>query len=508
MLGSMEPIQGVLRLQPGIWEKIGDSAVVLPPWKVAAVSIRLPPKRRRTSARGKCFEVRRRNFLRCLGGAAAAGLLQCAAGAAIGSVQAASVVAVYPEQFGAVGNGFADDSEAWIMALRYLSARGGGTLYGTSGATYRINIPIPMTSLSNIQLIGNGAKLFRYTTGTASNALTLTNCRDILITDWIFDSSYNGFSRGSTGSNPNIQLGVAPGSLNKNIRIIGNRFSNGNHANITISTTGIDSKIPGGRFAHEDIWITDNYFSNAGAAVFIYKAARRIYVTNNVGRNFSSLALALDTGAATDNDRNSYTVEAVTIAGNTFNNIRTHGSFAGRGLTLKGGLHDIQVSENHFEDIVSTANVETYGIILTQDQHRPPASGSRIRINNNIVLNVSSASGTAAWALTVNGGYLGVVIDSNRFESAERGCRLSNSSEWTFTGNTLVSLGTESSSPIDVICERGASAKAKLIDRNTFIKGKGIGSTAVNVNAGCSNLQRGNNRFEGFANQFHLRTLN
>lgn len=449
--------------------------------------------------------MRRRHFINSLVSASAVGLLQLVAGPVVQTAQATPLIAVYPEQFGATGDGTADDSAAFIAALAHLSALGGGTLYGTKGATYRINIPIPMTSLSNIHLVGNGARLFRYTTGTASNVLTLVNCRDVLITGWAFDSSYNGFTSGSTGSNPNIQLGVTSGSLNKNIRITGNHFSNGNHANITVSTTGIDAKIVDGQFAHEDIWITDNEFANAGAAVFIYKATRRVHVINNTGQNFSAGAIALDTYAATDTDSNTYAIEAVTLRGNTFKNVSTYGSFAGRGITLKGRLHNIRISENDFEGIASAANVETYGILLTKDQHSTPGFGSSIWINKNRVANVSAAGGTAAWALTVNEGYVGILIDRNRFETAERGCKLSDLSEWTFTNNTLINLGTAGVAPIDVKYEGRASTSTKVMNKNTLIKGIGASATAVNVDANCTNLHHGENRFHGFTTNFHVR---
>lgn len=407
-----------------------------------------------------------------------------------------------PEQFGARGDGVSDDAAAFRAALAVLGQAGGGTLAGRPGATYRINSAITLANLSNINLAGNGARIFRFTPGSAANALTVTGSDNIAIEGWAFDSSYNGFARGSTGSNPNIFLGVGRGSPNRNIRITGNRFSNGNHANITIGTTGVDALLPARGIANEDIRIERNTLGNAGVGVFVYKAARRVTIADNVGANFSAVGIAVDSAAATDPDRGSYTVDSVVVRRNALSNIVGVGRFAARGIVLKGALSGITVEDNRIDRVQSSANVETYGILVTEDQGPTHATGRGIRITGNIVNDVSASApgATGAWPLAVNRGFSDVQIRGNSFRGGERGVRLSDQSEWQLTGNRLEDLATAAGTfPIHVAHAGPASRGDRLIDGNELVRGRGVAAVAISANGAAGPAVRlGANRMIGF----------
>lgn len=411
------------------------------------------------------------------------------------------------EQFGAVGDGRADDSAAFQEAIRSLELARGGAVVGRRGATYRISRSINLRRVSNIELRGNGATIFRFTPGTASNALTLEGAENILIQGWSFDSSYNAFEQGSTGSNPNVLLGVDDSRPNRNIVIRGNRFNNGNHANITIGTTGVDGKLPSGGFANENIRIEDNSLGNAGVGVFVYKATRGFHILRNVGANFSAAAVGVDTHAATDPDRRGYRIEKGEIRSNSFRNIvaatvpwNRSQAFAARGLVLKGAIHDVVVDGNEFIGIRSITNVDTYGLLVIKDQAPNSGTGSALTITDNRIEDVSAAApgATAAWALHLGPGYSAVTISGNMFKEAERGVRLSTGSSWSFLSNRLESLALSTSVPLHIDASPVLGGPKRL-DGNSFVRGRGQPVQAIQIVEAVPNLTVGRNDLVGYA---------
>lgn len=419
---------------------------------------------------------------------------------------AATIIAL--EQFGAVGDGRADDTAAWVRAIEALRVSG-GVLRGRPGATYAISRTLQLNSLHDAQLIGNGATLFRRTTGTAAGAIALLGSENVLIEGWKFDSSYDGYRYGSTGSNPNIFLGVGH-VPNRSITVRNNSFTHGNHANITIGTTRIDSLIPPFGVANEDIAIEGNRLGNAGSGVFVYKGTRRFRIEGNSGSKFSSLAIGLDTHAATDPDRQRYRIENGLVRANSFTNVRSRlvsaavsrktpghpRAFAARGILVKGDVVDTIVELNEVNGVVSSANVETYGILVTPDQATPPASPSRIQIEKNTItgVRVSAPGASAAWAMGVGSGATAVSIVGNRFSDADRGVRLSGAASWDFRGNVLENLATLADFPLQVT--RGqVAAVNKRISGNQFVRGSGHSSIAIQA-SGAVDLQE--NSFAGF----------
>lgn len=412
------------------------------------------------------------------------------------------------EWFGAVGNNVNDDQPAITVAAAVLNAKGGGTIRGEAGKTYRLANQINIHDMANLVFEGAGATLFKYTAGSAASSFNIQNSKNITIRGWKIDSNYNGFASGSTGSNSNIFLQTSSGQANDRIVIEKNIFNNGNHSHVTIGQAGIDAVLAQGEFAHQNIWIQRNKGSNAGTFTFIYKATRNVWVSDNVGKNYSMAAFALDTSAAgSDSDTNHYTIENVWLERNQINNIVTVNRFAGRGIFLKGGVYNVNVGHNIIDHIESVTNVETYGIIVTQDQHVvTPKTGADIDIYNNSIKNVfSSASGaTAGWVGSVAKGYDNVRITDNSFDTAERGFRASNSSEIEFRGNRFVGLSTARESPLQFIYEGTASAKKKTVRDNIFINAAGVMDAAISVPAYCSDIRFGTNKFDGFTKNIHI----
>lgn len=428
------------------------------------------------------------------------------------SSQAQTSVVLSPEQFGAVGDGRADDAPALALAISRLRSSNGGVLVGRRGAIYRVGDSITLDGLSNAQLRGNGAVIFRYTSGTASQALALYGCTNVMIEGWSFDSSYNGYRDGSTGSNPNLFLGVRAGRANRGIVIRGNQFRNGNHANITVGTTGIDRLLHQWGFANENIRIENNSLGNAGVGVFIYKGVRGFRVVGNHGSHFSNSALGIDTHAATDPDTQRYRIENGTVRGNFFRNVvaarlpkvvaaKVPGrpaAYAARGIVVKGGVRNVVIADNLISGVTSITNVETYGLLVTPDQARSPASPSRISIVNNSIEDVRAegALATAAWALSVGPGATNITISDNVFSRAERGVMLSGASSWQFLSNRLESLGLAGVAPLEVRPGH-LSAADKRIQGNIFLRGTSVALVAMQLPRGSA--VRGHNEFVDFA---------
>ena len=77
----------------------------------------------------------------------------------VNAVSAANLVAVTPEQFGAVGNGVTDDVAAFFAMARALRLAGGGTVTLSPGKTYIYSNNRWSRSVPYLRIIGNGAAL-------------------------------------------------------------------------------------------------------------------------------------------------------------------------------------------------------------------------------------------------------------------------------------------------------------------------------------------------------------
>jgi hypothetical protein len=111
------------------------------------------------------------------GGSNLVGFLQAGTGAVATTVQTKLRESVSVKDFGAVGNGVADDTAAIQAASDHINSLGGGTLYFPEG-DYKITAPI--TVYSNMRVIGAGGTATKITkttnTPVAASATTLLVC--------------------------------------------------------------------------------------------------------------------------------------------------------------------------------------------------------------------------------------------------------------------------------------------------------------------------------------------
>lgn len=97
--------------------------------------------------------------------------LQSGSGATPESIQTFARRFVFPEMYGAVGDGVTDDSTAWTDALARIAS--GGTLMCAPGATYKFSSQVTVTSpeFDRICIMGFGAEI---TTAGAISGLKIT----------------------------------------------------------------------------------------------------------------------------------------------------------------------------------------------------------------------------------------------------------------------------------------------------------------------------------------------
>lgn len=104
-------------------------------------------------------------------------------------------IQVTPEDFGAIGNNIADDTQPVLNALNEVKRLGGGTLY--LAKTYKISAALAMTSLAGLRIAGAGAGVAGLNCITdAITPLTLTNCNSLVLEG--FSITRTGGSAGGT----------------------------------------------------------------------------------------------------------------------------------------------------------------------------------------------------------------------------------------------------------------------------------------------------------------------
>jgi polygalacturonase len=393
--------------------------------------------------------------------------------------------------FGARGNGEADDTNAIQSAVA--ATIGKGRILNFPPGLYRITNGIKISG-NGLTMRGSGATIWKDTSGTANNVLTIIDATNVTIDGLGFQGSYDGYTRGSTGSNPLILLSSNAQSLNDTIVIARSRFKYGNHAAITID--GRWSR----KIAHRNIIIEDNSMEYAGAGVFGYKNIDGMRIVRNSIRKAGSVGIMLDTRAETDSDTSVNPVRNVLIEGNVVVDSGGSPGFQGRGITLKGHLFDITVARNVIRSVTSAASAPTFGIVVIRDAGG--SVGANVTIRDNVLSGIHEP-GTTGWAVWVGSGFTGVAIENNVISDAARGIRVDSATNVTVIGNSLLSLATVAESPIHVASTTGGRAKQVKIDRNMIVQGHGKSHQAISLQH-ADGVSLGGNVTMGFRQRTYI----
>lgn len=137
--------QILAKLLPTGWETITGRAGKFLGWDAGGNPVALT---------GTGADAGLRTDLAASGGAALIGLLPAGTGAVASTVQAKLRVFVSVKDFGAVGNGVANDTAAIQAAITYVQDNGGGDVFFPAG-TYKITAKISVTK-PNVRLFGTG----------------------------------------------------------------------------------------------------------------------------------------------------------------------------------------------------------------------------------------------------------------------------------------------------------------------------------------------------------------
>lgn len=102
------------------------------------------------------------------------------------------------KDFGAVGNGIADDTSAIQAAMNRVKARGGGVVYFPPG-TYKVSSALTLSSADGVSLVGSGSatSIIRGSSGSA-NCFTFVECDSLRFRDLAV--SHESFSTGTAFS--------------------------------------------------------------------------------------------------------------------------------------------------------------------------------------------------------------------------------------------------------------------------------------------------------------------
>ena len=174
--------------------------------------------------------------------------------------------------FGAVGDGVANDSAAFQAALDFCKAN--LLPLNAPAGTYLLNTSITVTSFAGLQIIGDGINITKFKKTTTGNMFTLTNCSRGTISGIAFDgtgmSSGNGIVIDGTTSGVmtirDSQFAYFPDSGVYINGLVATPFSSFTIENNLFLTNGITNSKPQLKvnYCNDSKWI-GNQFGNDGS---------------------------------------------------------------------------------------------------------------------------------------------------------------------------------------------------------------------------------------------------
>jgi hypothetical protein len=367
---------------------------------------------------------------------------------------------IYPEDFGAVGDGVADDTVA-VRAAMDAAVANGLPLRLRMGATYLLSTWTVYTPAGRLSLTGeaiSGATGNTTLRGPASTVVCLSPSTNFEIKNVVFDRWTSAISRSEvesgsfdyvvvekcrfTNCTSNV---IAIQKAIANYRIIDNEFEN---CTGTVGSTAYGILIGANTYANQDTWqdgwISRNRFKTMSAngtrslaAVLAY--GRRLTVSDN---KIDGLAQS-GTGEAWG----IYTKSRYSqVYGNFVNNVTAAGSGDNVGINIKGTTRAVVSSPQGFsvavwgnqvtnvgvvassgagiraqtDDVLVTGNlVENCRNALVSDES---AAYRNVRIQSNLVRFASVVAGTIG--IIMEGAGTNVVADSNTVMNASTGALL------------------------------------------------------------------------------------
>ena len=293
------------------------------------------------------------------------------------------------KDFGAVGDGLTDDTEAIKLALA--SATTGATVFFPEN-TFRITEALTLSGLNRVTITGKAKLLADYGEGSFDGFLTIINCTDCTIDGLIFENAF-------VGSN-SVNIGIELKNLNS-LSISNCAFYNFRYCIL-------------GRQTANSVRVCSNYFSaNPSGLTGCVLNGDRCVIDSNVFHEYKDTACGMQGGASngvisnniistnTMSDNNGYTSLGIVVEENAHNIIVSGNSLDGQYVEgdddLAGANSLIKVGNNATNNcprnVTITSNTirnsGNYGIFLVNsgDGDDP----TNIVISNNVVSNCKTA---------------------------------------------------------------------------------------------------------------------
>jgi|APSaa5957512535_1039671.scaffolds.fasta_scaffold13544_2 hypothetical protein len=344
--------------------------------------------------------------------------------------------------YGAVGDGVADDTVAIQAALNSLS--GGGALLFPSG-TYLVSAQLNLTG-SNITLMGDGDAVIKLKSGDYSATTDLfmfygaEGMDNIYFDNLTFDGNRTGVTSG-TGSNAIVWLYRTRYSSITNC-IVKNPYGGGSNANAPFCF--IDSSYD--NICNDNTIYADSLDSSFGLCGGIFMQGGNSVANGNIIRNMNDVVIVAN-GPGSNNF--------------LFNNNFIQSCTAG-GIVAENGASAVTISGN------TISNINGYGIAALWIG-TPGADSSNISVTGNVI-----------------NGTIGVPT------SVINGIAIQTANYYTVSGNSINGIGTHdvNNSGISVRGSYGAITGNTVIGAPRAIL---VDGDATNINISGNTLQASSN---------------
>jgi hypothetical protein len=438
---------------------------------------------------------------------------------------------VNPHDYGAIGDGVADDTVAMRAAMDAAVANG-LTLSLRMGATYLLSTWTPYTPAGRLNIVGeavSGATGNTSLRGPASTVVFLSPSTNFEIKNVVFDRWTSAISRSEVESGSFDYVVVEKCRFTNctsnviaiqrpiaNYRIIDNEFEN---CTGTVGSTAYGILIGANTYADQDTWqegwISRNRFKTMSAtgtrslaAVLAY--GRRLTVSDNKIDNLAQSGTGEAWGIYT---KSRYSQ----VYGNFVNNVTAAGSGDIVGINIKGTTRPVTSSPQGFSVAVWGNQVTNIGVVassgtgiraqtddvlingnivencrggITSDE---TSAYRNVRIQNNLVRYASVVSGTIG--VILEGAGTNVVADGNTVVNASAGTILRTGPSGTMQDGQVINNiynGCDAGIVFDAFA--GCTLDRPVFDNN--VVDSGTYGILFNGSAGTvSNIRLRNNDF-------------
>ncbi|NCA93768.1 MAG: hypothetical protein EOM84_01175 [Sphingobacteriia bacterium] len=350
------------------------------------------------------------------------------------------IINVKHPDFGAIGNGLADDTIAIQTALD--TAGINSTTVFLPKGIYRVsNLNVPSNVI--VQGEGQNSTIIKLLNSATGNCLSVSDSNNVIIRDLQLDGNRVNNSTNGDSADSNWNGIWVNGATDIIIERVYSR-SNGYHGIIMVNVSRIrvidcHFEDNGYRPIHGHAGVYDviirgcqvaengKGFANQGATpydgIFFFDNVRRLVLSDNVIRGVTGSNPAIEVGGIKTGTTGSshITIKNNIIDGNSISD--------GYGISLTGPeLTDVIISGNVFTNILrGILAVDNYGV----------TTGMRFSITGNTFENCTSG-------ILFYGGISKSIINGNVFDMETRGfgIKVKNLSQSTISGNTFTNAGT------------------------------------------------------------------